>query len=258
MLNLESAAAKFKNDSLTYFRTKNLYDNNAASKSNLDNAYMLYTLSLNQKKATAEKYYATANDLQVALQNAKGQAATAQMDADNYLIRSWSDATVYQLLKEEGEAVHAGEMVALLGDRAKRIIKLSVDQQDIDKIRPGQEVLLKSDVSGNKVFRAVVVQAYPVMNEIDQTFRVDATFTDSVDQPFVHSSVEANIIIQQKKNALIIPSAAMTADDTVQVKREGKVKNTFIHTGIRTLDEIEVLDGIDEATEVVIPVQKQP
>ena len=104
----------------------------------------------------------------------------------------------------------------------------------------------------------MVVQAYPVMNEIDQTFRVDATFTDSVDQPFVHSSVEANIIIQQKKNALIIPSAAMTADDTVQVKREGKVKNTFIHTGIRTLDEIEVLDGIDEATEVVIPVQKQP
>lgn len=255
-LSMENAAVKFSNDSLNYFRNKNLFEHNAVSKSSMDNAYTAYTISLNQKKSAVEKYYATLNELDVALQNAKSQAVTAQTDADNYLIKSESDATVFQLLKEEGEAVRAGEVVALLGEKSKRVIKLSVDQQDIDKIKTGQEVLLKSDVSGSKVFHAVVSQIYPVMNELDQTFRVDARFVDSVEQPYVHSSVEANIIIQQKKNALIVPGAAMTAPDSLQVKKEGKITSLFVRTGIRTLDDVEILDGIDESSVVIIPAQK--
>ena len=255
-LSMESVSVKFSNDSLNYFRSKNLFDKNAVSKSSLDNAFTTYTISLNQKKSAIEKYFATLNELDVALQNAKSQAVTAQTDADNYLIKSGSKATVFQLFKEEGEAVRAGEVVALLGEKSKRVIKLSVDQQDIDKIKVGQEVLLKSDVSGNKIFHAIVSQIYPVMNEIDQTFRVDAGFLDTVEQPYVHSSVEANIIIQQKKDAFIVPSAAMIAQDSLQVKKEGKITNVFVRTGIRTLDDVEILEGIDESSEVIIPAQK--
>ncbi len=254
--NLESAGAKFKNDSLNYFRLKNLLDQNAASKSTVDNAYTLYTISLNQKKSAEEKYYAMQNELNLALKNAKGQEATAQMDADNYTIKSEYEGIVYQLMKEEGEAVRAGEIVALLGEKSRRVIKLSVDQQDIDKVKKGQEVLLRSDVSGNTIFHATIQRIYPVMNEIDQTFRVDAVFKDAMEQPYVHSSVEANIIIQEKKNALVIPRAAMVAEDSAQVKRDGKVKNVFVKTGVRTLDDVEILSGIDESTEVVIPGQK--
>ncbi|CAN5382536.1 efflux RND transporter periplasmic adaptor subunit [soil metagenome] len=253
---MESADAKFKNDSVNYFRLKNLLDQNAASKSTVDNAYTLYTISLNQKKSAEEKYYATQNELNVALKNAKGQAATAQTDADNYSIKSEFDGTVYQLLKEAGEAVRAGEIVALLGEKSRRIIRLSVDQQDIDKIKTGQEVLLKSDVAGNEIFHATVSRIYPVMNEADQTFRVDAIFKEATEQNYVHSSVEANIIIQQKKNALVIPRAAMVAEDSAQVKVDGKIRNVFVQTGVRTLDDVEILSGIDESTEVIIPGQK--
>jgi len=255
-LSLESAKAKFSNDSLNYFRLKNLLEQNAVSKSSVDNAFTAYTISLNQKKSAEEKYYATQNDLNLGLQNAKSQMAAAQSDADNYTIKSEAAGTVFQLMKEEGEAVRAGEIVALLGEKSNRIIRLSVDQQDIDKIKTGQDVLLKADVSGNTVYHASISRIYPVMNEIDQTFRVDAVFNDTVQQNYVHSSVEANIIIQQKKDALIIPRAAMVADDSVQVKQDGKTKNIFVKTGILTLDDVEVLSGLDESTEVIIPTQK--
>lgn len=255
-LAMETADAKFKYDSSNYVRTKKLYEQDATSKSTVENAFTLYTISLNQKKSAEEKYFAARNDLNVALQNAKSQVAAAQSDFDNYTIKSEANGTVFQLLKEAGEAVHAGEMVALLGDRFGRIIRLSVDQQDIDKIKSGQEVLVKSDVSGNTVFHANVTRIYPVMNEVDQTFRVDAEFRDSVHQPYVHSSVEANIIIQEKKNALIIPRAAMVSDDSVLVIMDGKRKNLFVETGIRTLDDVEVLRGLDESSEVILPVKK--
>ena len=255
-LAMESAEAKFRNDSLQYFRLKNLLEKDAASKSSVENAYTAYIISLNQKKSAGEKYEAMRSELNVGLVQARSQVATAQTDLDNYLIKSEFPGTVFQLLKEEGEAVHAGEVVALLGDKSKRIIRLSVDQQDIDKIATGQEVLLKTDVTGNKIYHGAVSRIYPVMNEVDQTFRVDAIFLDTVSQPYVHSSVETNVIISKKKNALIIPRAAMVADDSVQIKVDGKWKTTFVKTGIQTLEDVEVTGGIDESAEVLIPAQK--
>jgi HlyD family secretion protein len=190
------------------------------------------------------------------LQNAKSQAASAQNDLNNYFIRAEANGTVFQTFKEAGEAVRANEVVAILGETNNRIIRLAVDQQDISKIKNGQEVLLKADVSGNTIYKASVSRIYPLMNEVDQTFRVDAIFQDSTQQTFIHSSVEANIITEQKNNVLVIPRKALVADDSVQVKQDGKIKMMAVKTGIRTLDEVEILSGLDESSEVIVPVQK--
>jgi len=255
-IGMQNAAIKFSNDSLNYSRMKNLLAQNATSKVNVDNAYANYTISLNQKKSAEEKYYSTMNELKLAFENAKSQLAAAQSELDNYFIKSESGGTVFQTLKEKGEAVHAGEVIALLGSTSQRIIKLSVDQQDIDKIKTGQEVLLKSDVTGNTIYHAAVSQIYPMMNELDQTYRVDALFNDSVPQRFIHSSVEANIIIQQKNNALIIPYKAISTGDSVKIKDGTKTKYIVVKTGIRTMEDIEIVSGLDESSEVIIPSQK--
>jgi hypothetical protein len=65
--------------------------------------------------------------------------------------------------------------------------------------------------------------------------------------------VEANIVIQEKRNTLVIPQVAMIADDSVEVKQNGKIKTIGIQTGIRTLDETEVIKGLDESTQVILP-----
>ncbi len=255
-LSMQNAETKFINDSLQYVRLKNLLDQDIGTKTNLDNAYTNYLISLNAKKSAAEKYHSTYNDLTVSLHNAKSQLVSAQSDLDNYFIRSEDNGSVYQTFKEAGEAVRPNDMIALLGESAQRIIKLSVDQQDINKIKTGQEVLLKTDITGNQIYHAVITRIYPVMNEADQTFRADAVFTDNLQQPYIHSSVEANIIIQKKNNVLIIPRNALLAADSVQVKQKGDIKKVFVQTGIVSLDEAEVLSGLDESSEVVLPSKK--
>jgi multidrug efflux pump subunit AcrA (membrane-fusion protein) len=190
------------------------------------------------------------------LHNAESQLADAQTNLNNYFIRSQSNGTVFQTYKEVGETVKPNDIMAFLGETSQRIIKLAVDQQDIDKIKKDQQVLVKTDISGNTIYHAVVSHIYPVMNESDQTFRVDAVFTDGTQQPFIHSSVEANIVIQQKNNALVIPRNALIADDSVQIMQNGKQKTVAIRTGIRTLDETEILEGLDESSQVIIPSQK--
>jgi HlyD family secretion protein len=255
-ITMSNAETKFINDSLLYTRRSNLWKQGIGAKNDVDNAYTAYINSLNQKKSAEEKYHAMLNDLNVSLANAKSQFTSAQYDLNNYFIRSESDGRVYQTNKEAGEAVKINEAMALLGKTSNRIIRLAVDQQDIDKIKPGMEVLLKTDITGNIIYHATVQRMYPMMNEADQTFRVDASFSDNADRPFTHSSVEANIIIQKKTHVLTVPRLAMISDDSITVKQDGKSKTIAVQTGIRTLDEVEILKGLSESSEIMIPSQK--
>jgi len=255
-LSMQNANIKFSNDSLQYQRLKALWVDNIGTKSSLDNAEMLYRTALNDKQSAKEKYYSTVNDLTVSLKNAHSQLATAQSDLKNYIIRAENAGTVYQMMKEKGESVRANDPVALVGKSADRIIRLSVDQQDIDKIKKGQQVLMKTDISGDKIYQALVIRTFPVMNESDQTFRVDAAFVNADSQPYIHSSVEANIIIQRKQQCLVIPGKFLLAGDSVRIKQGGHVKIASLKIGIHTIDDVEILGGIDERTDIIVPTQK--
>ncbi len=257
-LAIETAQTKLTNDSLNYVRLNNLWKEGIGTKSNVDNAYTAYMVSKKQRQSAGEKYRSTANDLSLSLQNAKSQITVARSDLNNYFIRSSGTATVYQTFKEEGEAVRMNDAVALLGKTSQRIIRLAIDQQDINRIKNGQEVLLKTDVTGNAVYHAVISRIYPTMNEADQTFRADAVFTDSaMQQKYIHSSVEANIIIQKKSNVLVVPAKAFAAgNDSLQIKQDGRNKTIAVKTGIHTLDEVEITAGLDESSQVIIPPQQ--
>ena len=199
-----------------------------------------------------QKYHSALNDIRIAHSNARSQLAVAKKDLSEYYIKSDRNGVVYQTFKEAGEVVHNGEVVALLGEHRQRVIRLAVDQTDIDKIRPGQQVLLQADVSGSKIYEASVSTIFPVMNEVDQTFRVDAHFTELPDQFFIHSSIEANIIVQKKKDALVLPRSALTGKDSVWVREKGGKKKIGVKTGVATLDYVEILSGLDEKKAVLI------
>ena len=176
--------------------------------------------------------------------------------ADRSYIRSDCDGVVYQMMKEQGEAVRMNEAVAFVGDASKRIVRLGVDQQDIEKIKPGQQVLFKTDITGDSVYTAVVRQVYQMMNESNQSFRVDAVSSEQFPFSFIHAPVEANIVVGKKENALVLPRMALAGKDSLLVEENGNRKKIHVATGAANGDYIEILDGIDEKTNVIVTEQK--
>ncbi len=251
-ISLQSAMVKCANDSIIYHRYKALWTQNIGTKNNLDNVYTNYLLSLNQRTIAEQKYYAAENDLEVAHSNARSQLTAANKDLHEYFIRSDRNGVVYQTYKEAGETVLPNEVVALVGGHGNQLIRLSVDQQDIGKIRIGQQVLLQTDVTGSTIYEAVVSYIFPVMNEQDQTFRIDALFSKQAAPAFIHSSVEANIIVQRKIKALVLPRSALAGNDSVWIQQKGNKTKKGIQTGITTLDYVEVIAGLDERTPVLL------
>ncbi|MBN9385554.1 MAG: HlyD family efflux transporter periplasmic adaptor subunit [Chitinophagaceae bacterium] len=251
-LSLQNMEIRLKNDSLTYHRWKTLWEQGIGTRSNLDNAYTSYQISVNQQKSAAEKYYSTLHDLQVTHSNARSQVQAARKELSDYFIMADRDGVVWQTYKEAGEGLRANEVVALIGDSSRRIIRLAVDQEDISRIKRGQRVVLKTDLSGDTVYEARITHIYPAMNESDQTFRVDAVFQGKMPPVYIHSSVEANIIVAAKPGANVLLREALASDDSVWVLEKGKEKKVAVTTGLSTLDYVEILDGINAKTLVLL------
>ncbi len=253
---IKSAEAKFRNDSLNLIRYKNMLEGQAVTKTQYDQAALAFEVSSNDLKSAYENLKRTRDQLQVEYKNAQSVSAASNLDFGNYSIRSVMDGIVYETYKDLGEAVRRNDLVALVGERGAKILELSVDQQDIDKVKIGQEVVVKMDVTGSKVYKARVSKIYPNMNQSDQSFKVEALFAEDYEMNFVHTSVEANIIVAHKDNALVLPKNVVLANDEVEVKALGMNKMVKIKRGLENLEFVEVEEGVSDSDEIVVPQKK--
>lgn len=250
---ISTAETVLANDSLTFLRNKNMYESNAVSKAQYDAAALNFQVSKNNLQVAKQAYARMRDQQRLDIKNAQAQLATSGIDLSNYALKSILNGTVYETYKELGESVKKNDAVALVGDNGEKKLTLSVDQQDIDKVKIGQEVVVKMDVTSDKTYMAHVTRIYPNMNQNDQTFKVEAELNDKTALPFVHTSVEANIITSKKENALVVPRSAVNAANEVQLKSLGKGKTVAIKVGLENMEEVEVLSGIKEGEEILLP-----
>ncbi len=73
---------------------------------------------------------------------------------------------------------------------------------------------------------------------------------------FIHYPVEANVIVHNQPNALVLPRNAVDSEDSVWTEQNGRRQKIKVRTGITTTDYVEILDGVDEKTKVIISRQK--
>lgn len=248
---MKNAQAKLSLDSLNYFRMKNLWEKNAIARVEYDKASLSYNLSKNDLVIALETYNKTKRQLDVEKSNAQSQLAGSRVDLDNYSIKALMNGMVYEIYKEPGEVVKRNDVLALVGNAHHRFARLSVDQQDIEKLSVGQKTIIKSDISGNKILYGKVSKIYPNMNQNDQSFRVDVEFDDMLKTPYIHASVEANIVVNQKKAAWVIPRKVLNGDGTVKVK--GDTKTRALKLGVMNNDYVEVLSGLEKNEILEVP-----
>ena len=66
----------------------------------------------------------------------------------------------------------------------------------------------------------------------------------------------ADIITEHKDNVLIVPYRAVSVKgerEAVQVMIDGKPQQRAVHTGISNLEWTEIIDGLAESEEVLVP-----
>lgn len=240
-----SAKTKMQFDSVNFVRYTNLLNQHATSRIEFDRAKLQYENSRNDYRLQNSRLEKTRDQLTLALQEATSQLQIANVETARYSVRSEVDGKVFKTLKEKGELIRRSEVIAVVGRDDDFYLQLSIDELDLQRVKKGQQAMVRIDAFPGKIFNATIEKVYPMVNQQQQSIRADASFNDPLPGAFSGLAVEANIIIQQKEHTLVIPKTALLPGDSVLVKTDHSDKKIKVTTGIQTLDEVEIVQGLD-------------
>lgn len=247
--NIEFAQKKWANDSLLLVRQQELWSQNIGSKVELEQRELSFeNAKVNLKKAQVA-YEEINRQLKLASDQSKNNLKIAQANENDLIIRSEVDGSVYKINAKQGELASPASSLAVIGQE-DFIIDLNVDEFDIVKISIGQKVIVRMDSYRNQVFEARVSFIYPMMDERTRTFKVEALFTAMPEVLYPNLTLEANIIINEKRNVLTIPTAYLLNDSSVMME-DGTVK--VIEIGLKDYSITEIVSGIEKDTRISMP-----
>lgn len=251
-LLIDLASSKLKNDSALYFRQLALWQQQVGSKVDLEQRELTYQNSKTSYYSAKVKYLDLKRQLDFSSSQSKKNLLISSKLESDYTLRSEIDGVVYDILKEKGEQVGLQTPLAVIGNKEHFILEMQVDEYDIFKIQKGLKVLITMDSYKGQVFEATVSKIYPIMNERSKTFLVEAEFVQRPPMLYPNVTFEANIVLQTKKQAILIPRNYLLNDSLV-IKADGE--KVSVKTGLRDFQKIEIISGIQAEDELLKPTE---
>ncbi|OAQ42301.1 RND transporter [Pedobacter psychrophilus] len=243
---------QMENDALMLKRQKNLWTQNVGTKIELEQREIAFKSSSNNYASAKEKQSELEKQLSYLSKQAQNNRLISNKTTDDYLIKSKVKGKIYQMNLAKGEIVNPQIPIAIIGDDSNYLLKMQVDEYDIVSIKLGMSVFVVLNSYKDSVFKAVVTKINPIMNVQSKTFTIEAKFVKPPLILYPNISFEANVVLQTKKNALLIPRSYLSNDSTV-INKSGK--NIPVKIGLKDLQMAEILSGIDENDELIMPKQ---
>lgn len=250
--NILFAENKYQQDKTQEERYKRLYETQSVSKVEYENA------QLNAKNSLSN-YNALKKQADVILQQAKQQQINAQGQfKNNQVLLNYNkiivteSGTIIKKYKTTGDYVRKGDMIATIANDKKIQAVLNVDENSIAKVKLGQAVYVKLNTDKNTVYNGKVTEILSAYDQQTQSFICKVDFDTPLNGSLFGTQLEANILVNEKKNALLIPRLYLGFGNKVNVK--GKDGNSVIKPGIISTEYVEVLEGISK-DDILLPLK---
>jgi membrane fusion protein, multidrug efflux system len=170
---------------------------------------------------------------------------------ESYVLRAPGAGVVLRQDGEVGEVAELGTVLFWVGEPTPLTVVADVNEEDIPRVKPGQRALLRSDAFPQQSLEALVESITPKGDPVTKTYRVYFRLPDETPLR-IGMSTDVNVIARVSENALLVPSVAMQGNEAFVVE-EGRARRRTIGTGIRGINGIEVLSGVDENAAVISP-----
>jgi multidrug resistance efflux pump len=180
------------------------------------------------------------------LENAESQLKIQKEYYGDYFIKATKRGKVLNVFKKHGELAKRGESLAKIGS-GKTIAKLFIAEEDINHVKVGQRSKIALNTNKDHSVDAIVSKIYPSFDFTEQSFILEAEFLQEDNRIFANTQLQANIIIAEKENALVIPVQYLNASNQVTLS-----DNSFVtvDVGIRSNNWVEIISGLNETSSI--------
>jgi HlyD family secretion protein len=180
-----------------------------------------------------------------------------------------TDGVVLQVNIEPGERVlnDATDAAVVIANTSTYVIKMDVDEMDIGQIAEGQKATVTLDALSGQTLEGSVtdIAPSPATSGSDSivTYEVTITLAGNGQDIGLRSGMTANATIETKRleNVVVVPNKAIQTDrgtdETIKyvekVGDRGQGTRTEIKLGLRSGSVTQVLAGLAEGDEVLVP-----
>jgi multidrug efflux pump subunit AcrA (membrane-fusion protein) len=247
-INVELAKQKLVHDEKQEARYKKLYELNSVSKLEYENMVLNLNNSKTNFLSLQENYKLLKQqaDQQLIIQKSQKDANSVSKNYNE--IKAIVGGKVYELKKELGDYIRKGDVIAVIGNQEKLYALLSVDESNISKVKLGQKVIIQLNTQLQKNYNGIVTEIYPAFDEQTQSFYCKVEFEDTLNFKISGTQLQGNIIIENKKNVLVIPRNYLGYGNKVKLKGGNEI---IVETGFISNDWVEIVNGLDEKSIII-------
>lgn len=250
--NIKFAESKYQQDKTQAERYKRLYDSQSIAKVEYENMQLAAENSLSQLNALKKQYQQVLQQSKQSYINTENQLKNNQVVLGYNKLVVPQKGTIIKKLKFNGDYVKKGDVIAVIADENKVEGVLNVDENSIGKVKIGQTVFVQLNTNKNEVYNAKISEILAAFDEQTQSFICKVIFDKPLNTSLYGTQLEANILVGEKKNALLIPRNFLGFGNKVMVK--GKDEAVIVKTGIVSTEYVEILDGITKE-DVLLPLK---
>jgi len=252
-------------------RAASMYKDGLVAKSVVEDADKNYRMALN-KQISAQRNLAVSRaeiaKAEAQLAQARAALERVQEDLRNSTIVSPIDGIVLSRDVQLGDAVSSilvlgsqATLVMTLGDIREVYVQGKVDEADIGKVYIDQPARIVVESFKDKKFEGKVTKISPLGKEKDNvtTFEVRVSIQNPSLELKANMSANAEILLEEKKNVLMTPEAALIYDKerkaSVEVpdsKAENGRRKIPVKLGISNGVKTEILSGLNEKQQVIL------
>ncbi len=269
---IEAANPELEFAGRDYRRAQDLFKEKIASQQQLDDASRAYEVARNHQQlldATVVSAGAQVQQARARVAASKAALDRAEENLRYSTIRAPIAGIVLTRPTEVGDAVSsilnlgsAATLIMTLGDVSSVYIKGEVDEADIGKADCGQRVRTKVESFPGESFEGLVKRISPMGKELNNvtTFEVRVTISNPQGKLRANMTANAEIVLEERKNALLVPEAALVYDKdkhaSVQLldpKSKTGSHKAPLKLGISNGQRTEVLEGVKDGDQLVLP-----
>ncbi len=189
---------------------------------------------------------------QLALAQAASQAARARLAQADLLAPT--DGRVLLREVEPGQIVQPGKALLGLALAGPVEIVAQVDERFLDQLRVGQSAWVVADAFAEQRFTARVVSIAPSVDAQRGSVEVKLTLVEAAPD-FLREDMTVSVEAETARvdSALVLPLTALRpASNTVLVNEAGRARTRSVRLGLRSLEAVEVEDGLLEGDQVLV------
>lgn len=213
-----------------------------------------------QVQSAEAQLRATRVDLVATRDQLASQVKSLASEADEAAVVSPIGGIVLRRAVELGEVVTQNQALFEIADTSELLVELRVDEADIARIKDGptgSAVALSFYAFPNRAFAGKVAEILPEPDRVRRAYTVKVRLDAPIPGLRVGMTAEANVIVQRKDDALLLPTEALdrspgTPGDQAWFAVDGHAVRRPVTLGIRDLTSVEVIAGAAEGDLAIV------